>query len=160
NRPAVQAQLPVARLVADGVGGYRRAMRVVFLSPRDPPEMQQFTPGLAEGGAGGLGVGDGGPQAQLRRHPAHHPEGPSALDEDDVIARVHAWLRGRSIDRVLANWEPLVVVAARLRERFGLPGMSVDAVRGFRDKQLMKDRVAAAGLRVPRAQRVHSVADV
>jgi biotin carboxylase len=82
------------------------------------------------------------------------------MDEDDVIARVHAWLRGREVDRVLANWEPLVIVAARLRERFGLPGMSVDTVRGFRDKQLMKDRVAAAGLRVPRAQRVRSVKEV
>ena len=32
--------------------------------------------------------------------------------------------------------------------------------RGFRDKQLMKERAAAAGLRVPRAQRVRSVQDV
>jgi len=61
---------------------------------------------------------------------------------------------------VLANWEPLVMTAARLNEKFGLPGMSVDTVRGFRDKQLMKDRVAAAGLRVPRARRANSIADV
>ncbi len=142
--------------VADTVGG----MRVVFLSPRYPPEMRQFTRGLAEVGAEVLGVGDGSPEPELRRYLADYLEVPSLLDEDDVIARVHTWLRGRSIDRVLANWEPLVVVAARLRERFGLPGMSVDTVRGFRDKQLMKDRVAAAGLRVPRAQRVRSVADV
>jgi len=32
----------------------------------------------------------------------------------------------------------------------GLPGMSPDTVRGFRDKELMKERVRAAGLRVPR----------
>jgi len=70
------------------------------------------------------------------------------------------WLRGRSVDRELANWEPLVVVAARIRERLGIPGMSVETVRGFRDKQLMKDRVAAAGLRVPLAQRARSVKDV
>ena len=37
--------------------------------------------------------------------------------------------------------------------------MSVDAVRGFRDKQLMKERVAAAGLRVPRSARIRSVAE-
>jgi biotin carboxylase len=135
-------------------------MRVVFLSPRYPPEMRQFTRGLAEVGAEVLGVGDGSPDPELRRYLADYLEVPSIMDEDDVIARVHGWLRGRSIDRVLANWEPLVIIAARLRERFGLPGMSVDAVRGFRDKQLMKDRVAAAGLRVPRAQRVRSVADV
>jgi biotin carboxylase len=135
-------------------------MRVVFLSPRYPPEMRQFTRGLAEVGAEVLGVGDGSPDPELRRYLADYLEVPSIMNEDDVIARVHAWLRGRSIDRVLANWEPLVLTAARLRERFGLPGMSVDTVRGFRDKQLMKERVAAAGLRVPRAQRVRSVKDV
>jgi biotin carboxylase len=135
-------------------------MRVVFLSPRYPPEMRQFTRGLAEVGAEVLGVGDGAPDPELRRYLTDYLEVPSIMDEEDVIARVHAWVRGRSIDRILANWEPLVITAARLRERFGMPGMSVDAVRGFRDKQLMKDRVAAAGLRVPRARRVRSVADV
>ncbi|HWU87948.1 MAG TPA: ATP-grasp domain-containing protein [Kofleriaceae bacterium] len=135
-------------------------MRVVFLSPTYPPEMRQFTRGLAEVGAEVLGVGDGSPDPELRRYLSDYLQVPSIMDEEDVIARVHGWLRGRAIDRVLANWEPLVLVAARLRERFGLPGMSVDTVRGFRDKQLMKDRVAAAGVRVPRAQRVRSVKDV
>jgi biotin carboxylase len=135
-------------------------MKVVFFSPTYPPEMRQYTRGLAEVGAEVYGVGDGHPDPELRRYLADYLHVPAILDEDDVIQRVHAWLRGREIDRILANWEPLVIVAARLRERFGLPGMSVDAVRGFRDKQLMKERVAAAGLRVPRARRVRSVAEV
>jgi biotin carboxylase len=121
--------------------------------------MRQFTRGLAEVGAEVLGVGDGSPDAELRRYLTDYLQVPSIMDEEDVLVRAHAWLRGRHVDRVLANWEPLVIVAARLRARFGLPGMSVDAVRGFRDKQLMKERVAAAGLRVPRAQRVHTVKD-
>src|SRR5205085_11429370 len=78
------------------------------------------------------------------------------LDEDDVIERVSAWLKGTSIDRALANWEVLVMLAARLRERWGLPGMSPDTVRGFRDKELMKERVRAAGLRVPPSRRVRT----
>jgi biotin carboxylase len=135
-------------------------MRVVFLSPRYPPEMRQFTRGLAEVGAEVLGVGDGSPDGELRRYLSDYLEVPSIMNEEDVMHRVHQWLRGRTVDRVLANWEPLVIVAARLRERFGLPGMSVDAVRGFRDKQLMKDRVAAAGLRVPRAKRVRTIEEV
>jgi len=142
------------------VRGYGEAMRVVFLSPRYPPEMRQFTRGLAEVGAEVFGVGDGSPDPELRRYLSGYLEVPSLLNEHDVIERVHTWVRGHSIDRVLANWEPLMMTAARLNERLGLPAMSVDAVRGFRDKQLMKDRVAAAGLRVPRAQRVRSVADV
>src|SRR5688572_23836182 len=135
-------------------------MRVVFLSPRYPPDMRQFTRGLAEVGAKVFGVGDGSPDHELRRYLSGYLEVPSLLDENDVIARVHDWLRGHEIDRVLCNWEPLMMTAARLNERLGLRGMSVDLVRGFRDKQLMKERVAAAGLRVPRAQRVRSIADV
>jgi biotin carboxylase len=135
-------------------------MRVVFLSPRYPPEMREFTRGLAEVGATVLGVGDGQPDAELRRYLSDYLEVPSLLDEADVIRRVHAWLRGRSVDRILANWEPLVITAARLRELVGMPGMSVDTVRGFRDKQLMKERVAAAGVRVPRSGRARSLAEV
>jgi biotin carboxylase len=82
------------------------------------------------------------------------------MDEDDVIERVTAWMRGKEVDRVLANWEPLVILAARIRERWGMPGMSTDAVRGFRDKELMKERVRAAGLRVPRSRRVRTEREI
>jgi len=85
---------------------------------------------------------------------------PRLLDEDDVLERATAWLRGRSIDRVLCNWEPLIVLAARMRERWGVPGMSVDTAIGFRDKDVMKQRVEAAGLRVPRAARARSARQV
>src|SRR5689334_17085477 len=135
-------------------------MRVVFLSPTYPPEMRQFTRGLAEVGVEVLGVGDGHPDDELRRYLSGYLQVPSIMDEPDVMARVHGWLRGRDVDTVLANWEPLVLTAAKLRERFGMPGMSVDAVRGFRDKQLMKERVAAAGLRVPKATRARSIKEV
>ncbi len=122
--------------------------------------MRQLTRGLAEVGAQVLGVGDGVPDAELRRYLSDYLQVPSIMNEPDVVARVHAWLRGREVDQVLAAWEPLVLTAAHLRERFGLPGMSVDTVRGFRDKQLMKERVSAAGLRVPRSQRAQTVKDV
>jgi biotin carboxylase len=119
--------------------------------------MQHFTRGLAEVGAKVYGVGDaplGAMPTRLRSYLTGYLEVPRIMDEDDVIERASAWLRGHEIDRVLTNWEPTVLLAARLRERWGIPGMSVDAVTGFRDKQLMKERVAAAGLRVPRSQRV------
>jgi biotin carboxylase len=38
--------------------------------------------------------------------------------------------------------------------------MSVDTLLGFRDKELMKQRLRAAGLRVPRSRRVHTAAEV
>ena len=138
-------------------------MRVVFLAPAFPPEMIQYTRGLAEVGAEVYGVGDqpreGLPHA-VRPYLHDYLQVPRIFDEDDVIARVAAWLRGRAVDRVLANWEVLVELAARLRERFGLPGMTPGIVRGFRDKEVMKERLRAAGLRVPRSRRADTEAGV
>lgn len=138
-------------------------MRVLFLAPTYPPEMQQFTRGLAEVGAEVYGVGDTPREAlgaDLKGYMHGYLQVPRLLDEDDVIERVAAWCQGRSIDRVVANWEPLVLLAARIRERFGMPGMSPDVVNGFRDKQIMKERVAAAGIRVPKSRRVKTAKDV
>ncbi len=134
-------------------------MRVVFLSPMYPPEMIEYTRGLAEVGAQVYGVGDTPREAlpaKVRPHLHDYLQVPRIMDEEDVMERVSTWLRGKTMDRVLANWEPLVILAARLRERWGVPGMTVDAVNGFRDKQLMKERVAAAGLRVPKSHRVRT----
>ena len=138
-------------------------MRVVFLAPVFPPEMLQYTRGLAEVGAQVYGVADTPREAlpaMIRPYLHDYLRVPRIMDEDDVMERVTAWLRGKEIDRVLTNWEPLVILAARLRERWGIPGMSSDTVRGFRDKQLMKERVAAAGLRVPRSRRVRTDSEV
>jgi hypothetical protein len=137
-------------------------MKVVFLAPSYPPEMQQYTRGLAEVGAEVYGVGDtpaAALPARLRPYLADYLQVPRLLDDDDVVERVHAWLRGRRVDRVLANWEVMVLTAARLRERWGVPGMSVDTVLGFRDKQVMKERAAAAGVRVPRAERIRTTTE-
>ena len=120
-------------------------MDVVFLSPGYPPEMAHYTRGLAEVGARVYGVGDSHP-AGLPKEATEalhdYLQVPRITDEADVIARVRRWLRGRNVDRVEALWEPLVLLAARMREAYDVPGMSVDTVRGFRDKQLMKERDA------------------
>lgn len=140
-------------------------MDIVFLSPHYPPEMPHFLRGLVEVGARVFGIADT-PVTSLpedvRRHLTAYLQVPRILDEDDVIARATQWLRGRDIDKVIANWEPVMLLAARMNERWGIvsPGvMSVDTVRGFRDKRLMKERVEAAGLRTPRSARVLTAAD-
>ncbi len=138
-------------------------MRACFLSPGYPAEMPDFTRGLAECGAQVIGVGEGPAQAQpqkVREALSAWIQVPRLFDEDALVAQVVAELRRiGGVDCVEACWEPLVLAAARIREALGVPGMSVDTVRGFRDKQLMKDRVAAAGLRVPRAERVCTEAE-
>ncbi len=134
-------------------------MRILFLSPGYPPEMHQFTRGLAEVGATVLGVGDTPARALpagVRAALDDYLTVPSSLDEADVTARLEEWLRDRPVDRVETNWEPMTLLAADLRERWGLPGMRRDVVLGFRDKITMRERVAAAGVRVPTSVRVRS----
>lgn len=138
-------------------------MDVVFIAPAYPPEMPEFTRGLAQVGARVHGIGDT-PMSQLspkvRDALTSYLHVPSVLNEDDVLARASAWLKGHNVDRVESLWEPTVLLAARMRERFGVPGMSVDTVIGFRDKQIMKQRIHAAGLRVPAAARCRTNTEV
>lgn len=51
-----------------------------------------------------------------------------------------------------------MLLAAELREEFGLPGLRREDVLPFRDKCLMKDRLVAAGIRVPRFDRYDAAA--
>jgi biotin carboxylase len=131
-------------------------MRVIFIAPSYPAEMALFTRGLAEVGAEVLGVGDQPLQSMdpsVRHHLAGYLQVPRIMDEDDVFERVVAWARDKNVDRVLTCWEPTVLLAARVREALGVMGMTHDVALGFRDKQLMKERLAAAGVRVPRSVR-------
>jgi biotin carboxylase len=132
-------------------------MDVLFLAPGYPPEMAHYTRGLARVGARVYGVGDSPPDGlpSIAREALHdYLQVPRLLDEADVVERVRQWIGRKAIDRVESQWEPLVLTAARLREALGADGMSYDTVRGFRDKELMKERVRAAGLRVPHSRRV------
>jgi len=131
-------------------------MNVIFLSPTYPFEMQDYVRGLAEVGANVIGVGEG-PAAMLpqktKKYCADYIQVPKLFDEASLIAHVCQWAKNKNIDRVEALWEPLTLPAAKIRQQLGLPGMSPDTVLGFRDKSIMKDRVKAAGLRVPYAFR-------
>lgn len=135
-------------------------MNVLFFSPGFPAEMPLFARGLAAVGARVYGIGDQ-PEAALppevRDVLSGHLRIASWSDEQAVIREVREWMRGKSIDRVECLWEPHMILAARLREAFGVPGMTVEQTVPFRDKEVMKQRVEAAGLRVPRHARATTV---
>ena len=70
-------------------------MRVVFLSPVYPPEMIEYTRGLAEVGAEVYGVGDTPKEAlppRVRPYLHDYLRVPRIMDEEDVMDRVTAWL--------------------------------------------------------------------
>ncbi len=137
-------------------------MKVAFIAPAYPPEQRDFTRGLAEVGAQVIGVGDGHEGAlpeMVRNALSRYIRIPRLFDEDAAAPEIAAALRPLGVDRVESNWEPTVLLAARVRELLGVPGMSYDACVGFRDKQTMKERIKAASLRVPHSHRVRSASE-
>ena len=128
-------------------------MNVLLLSPGYPAEMPEFTRGLAEVGATVIGVGDQ-PAAALPERTRHalaaYLRVGSLFDESRAVAEIVAALSGRTIDRVESLWEPLMLLAARLREALGVPGLDVAATLPFRDKEAMKRKLDLAGIRTPR----------
>ena len=135
-------------------------MNIVFLGPAFPPEMRDFTRGLAQAGARVFGVGDGAPHPSIVPYLSAYLRVPSLIHGADVHERVLAWIRGHAIDDVVGNWEPTMLTAAMLRRSLGLKGMTLEEVQGFRDKPLMRQRVAAAGVRIPKTLRATSVHEV
>jgi hypothetical protein len=138
-------------------------MNVLLLSPGYPADMPEFTRGLAEAGARVFGVGDSpldGLPPLVRRCLSDYIPVRSLWDEDAVIEALRQRLRGDRLDRVECLWEPGILLAARLRETFGIAGLDVVQAQRFRDKELMKQALDAAGIRTPRHVAAQSVAAV
>ncbi len=125
---------------------------VLMISPGFPAEMAMFTRGLASVGATAIGLGDQPTHAlpeMARQALAHYQPVASLADDEAVVATVRELAQHVRIDRVECLWEPYVLLAARLREELGLPGLTVAQTLPFRDKELMKQLLDDAGLRTP-----------
>ena len=118
-------------------------MNVVMISPGYPVEMAYFTQALATVGATVIGLGDQPPSAlpEPARQALAHYEQVTLTDEVGVLAALHGLVRHASIDQVECLWEPYMILAARIRESFGLPGMTVEETLPFRDKERMKQKI-------------------
>ncbi len=128
-------------------------MRVLMFSPGFPVEMPFFTRGLATVGAEVIGLGDS-PEGALpkmaRDSLSAYVQVGSWLDEDAVLAQVRDLASKVRIDRIECLWEPYMVLAARMREMLGIPGLTVAQTIPFRDKEIMKRVLEDAGIRMPR----------
>jgi biotin carboxylase len=127
-------------------------VNVLMISPGYPAEMAFFTRGLGRAGVSVIGLGDqpvSGLPATARDALAHYVHVGSLAAEDAVSATVRELARQVRIDRVECLWEPYMILAARLREELGLPGLTVAQTVPFRDKERMKQLLDAAGLRTP-----------
>jgi len=134
-----------------------------MISPGYPAEMAFFTRGLAQAGARVIGLGDQSPDAlppAAKEALAHYVHVGSLAADDHVAAAVRELARHADIHQVECLWEPYMVLAARLREELGLPGLTVAQTVPFRDKERMKQLLDAAGLRTPWHTEARTVADV
>lgn len=138
-------------------------MNVIMIAPGYPGEMPWFCRGLAQRGARVYGLSDV-PEHDLPRLAREHLAGylrvPNLQDEDAVVQAVRSGVGDHRIDRIVCLWEPGVVLAAKLRQALGAPGMGVEQARTFRNKDLMKQRVTAAGIRTARHAPARTVAQV
>ena len=78
---------------------------------------------------------------------------PNMFHEDGVVEAVKDYARHVRVDQVECLWEPGMLLAARLREELGLPGMTVEETVPFRDKSAMKEALDTPGIRTPRHRR-------
>ena len=138
-------------------------MNVLMISPGYPAEMAFFTRGLARAGATVIGLGDqstGALPPAARDALTHYVHVGSLANDDHVAATVRDLARHVQLDQVECLWEPYMVLAARLREELGLPGLTVAQTVPFRDKERMKQLLDAAGLRTPWHTEAATVAEV
>ncbi len=138
-------------------------MNVLIISPGYPADMPEFTRGLAEAGARVFGVGDqhaGGLPDLV--HLSEYVQVSSLWDSAKVIAELQRHLKGQQLDFIECLWEPGVMLAAELREHFGVAGMNVEHARLFRDKEAMKvalDKQATAWIKAWQAGQLTSKPD-
>jgi biotin carboxylase len=136
---------------------------VMLVSPGYPGEMPFFTRGLARAGLRVIGVGDQPVHAlpeMAREHLAEYWQIPSFADEWGIVQEVMRLAEHSRIDQVESLWEPTMILAARVREALGLAGMTVAQTLPFRDKELMKRALDAAGIRTPHHMSTTEVAGV
>lgn len=138
-------------------------MNVLMISPGYPAEMPFFTRGLARAGARVIGVGDQHVSAlndMARQHLVGYWQVGGFANEEAIIEEVRSRAQHVAIDAVESLWEPTMVLAARLREALGVPGMSVAQTIPFRNKEAMKQALDGAGVRTPHHDSATTVAGV
>ena len=132
-------------------------MDVIFVEPCFPANQREFVRALASVGARVIGIGERDKSSLddgLREWLTHYEQIGNVTDEAQLTRAVR-FIQGRAnVERLEAVVEAHVLPAARVREKLGIPGMSVESTFLCRDKPAMKDALRKAG--VPCAQSIGS----
>ncbi|NUP96770.1 MAG: ATPase [Planctomycetaceae bacterium] len=138
-------------------------MHVLFVSPDTGSYNHQFLRGLRELGARVTGVGLA-PRERLSEKVRplldHYVACERLLDGEALTTAVRALPDVATIERVETIDEPLVETAAHVREKLGLPGLSVATARLCRDKVAMKAFLRERGIPCANSASVGSEAEL
>jgi formate-dependent phosphoribosylglycinamide formyltransferase (GAR transformylase) len=125
-------------------------VHVIFIAPHFPASQPRFVQGLKKVGARVTGIGDM-PLERLPEGIKRLLDGyeyvPNLGNVDQVTAAVREiQKRGPWVHHLEATIEAHMYMAARVRERTGIPGLSLEQVTRCRDKTVMKDFLRTHGI--------------
>ena len=138
-------------------------MHIVFIEPRFPANQKQFVRALAEIGATITAIGEGSKDSlddDFRRWLTHYEPVGNVTDEGQVLKAVRFIQSRARIDRLEATVEAHVLTAAKVREKAGIPGMSVRTTFLCRDKPAMKEALRAGGVACAQSTAAKTSAEV
>ncbi|HEX4386376.1 MAG TPA: ATP-grasp domain-containing protein [Myxococcales bacterium] len=130
---------------------------VVFLEPSFPRNQREFVRALHAVGARVIGIGERPKETlddELKHWLTHYEQVGNITSESQVERAVRFVQTKVRVDRLEAVVEAHVMCAARVREKCGIPGTSVQTTFLCRDKPAMKEALRQAG--VPCAQSIGS----
>jgi hypothetical protein len=139
-------------------------VNVVFVAPYFGANIVQCVEALVRLDGVRLGVISHEPEARVPCHLldgiAGHYRVDNTLDAGQLTVAARAFQKEwGQVDRLLGYMEEMQGPLALAREALGIAGMNPDTARNFRDKNRMKEVLAAAGLPVARQNLVHDADD-
>src|SRR5438067_2450424 len=87
------------------------------------------------------------------------PLGLDFRDPDESVRRIVRFTQENPVAAVIGVDDSATILAARASEALGLPHNSLESAIAARDKYLMRERLRAGGVRVPRFRRVPAASD-
>jgi carbamoylphosphate synthase large subunit len=137
-------------------------MNVIYVEPAFPRNQRQFVRSLAETGNRVIGIGErplDWLDDELKGWLAAYEKIDSVTNEAELEAAVRRVQAREWVDRLEATVEAHVLVAARVREKTGIPGLPARAAWLCRDKVAMKEELRNAGIPCAASAAVSSVAE-
>jgi carbamoylphosphate synthase large subunit len=139
------------------------AIDVIFVEPTFPPNQREFVRALHQVGARVTGIGER-PKGSLDSDVAswlfHYEQISNVTDERALEGAVRFVQQHTNVARLEAVVEAHVLAAARVRERCGIPGTTVQTTHLCRDKPAMKEALRKAGVPCARSLGSSDMAEI